>query len=224
MRSSTSNTHPPPCHVAAGGNASQPQGGKGADEADGSPATPRSRASASAAPEPAFRQVPICLNKVELKRNPVVAFLERSLGVTLQRGEYATNEIRTAKYTLLTFLPVNLFEQFLRIANLYFLIIAILQLIPGLSTTSWFTTVAPLVIVLAINAIKEAVDDYSRHASDGDINSRTVTVLELGGKETQVAWRDLSVGELVRVSARGRRQGACVQALLGDKRIEWQNG
>jgi hypothetical protein len=63
----------------------------------------------------------------------------------------------------LTFLPVNLFEQFTRIANLYFLVIAILQLIPGLSPTSWFTTVAPLVIVLAINAIKEIVDDYHRH-------------------------------------------------------------
>ncbi len=64
---------------------------------------------------------------------------------------------------LFTFLPINLFEQFTRIANLYFLIIAILQLIPGLAPTSWFTTVCPLVIVLLINAIKEIADDYYRH-------------------------------------------------------------
>lgn len=63
----------------------------------------------------------------------------------------------------ITFLPINLFEQFTRIANLYFLIIAILQLIPGLAPTSWFTTVCPLVIVLLINAIKEIADDYYRH-------------------------------------------------------------
>lgn len=63
----------------------------------------------------------------------------------------------------LTFLPVNLFEQFTRVANLYFLVIAILQFIPGLAPTSWFTTVAPLVIVLTINAIKEIVDDFYRH-------------------------------------------------------------
>lgn len=64
------------------------------------------------------------------------------------------NSIRTAKYTLLTFLPVNLFQQFTRVANMYFLFIAFLQLIPGLSPTSWVTTVGPLCFVLFINAIK----------------------------------------------------------------------
>ena len=60
----------------------------------------------------------------------------KALGVHLQ-GDVATNEISTAKYTILTFLPVNLFEQFMRVANLYFLLCAILQLIPGLSPTRW---------------------------------------------------------------------------------------
>lgn len=64
------------------------------------------------------------------------------------------NSIRTAKYTLLSFLPVNLFQQFTRVANMYFLFIAFLQLIPGLSPTSWVTTVGPLCFVLFINAIK----------------------------------------------------------------------
>ena len=38
--------------------------------------------------------------------------------------------IRTTKYTLLTFLPRNLFEQFHRVANIYFLFIVILNWIP----------------------------------------------------------------------------------------------
>lgn len=58
----------------------------------------------------------------------------KALGIHLQ-GDVATNEISTAKYTIVTFLPVNLFEQFMRVANLYFLLCAILQLIPGLSPT-----------------------------------------------------------------------------------------
>lgn len=58
---------------------------------------------------------------------------------------------------MLTFLPVNLFQQFSRVANFYFLIIAALQLIPGLSPTPWITTVAPLLFVLLLNGAKVPV-------------------------------------------------------------------
>jgi hypothetical protein len=37
------------------------------------------------------------------------------------------NHIKTSKYTFLTFLPLNLFEQFQRLANFYFLCLLILQ-------------------------------------------------------------------------------------------------
>lgn len=39
----------------------------------------------------------------------------------------AHNGVRTSKFTVFTFLPVNLFQQFSRVANFYFLIIALLQ-------------------------------------------------------------------------------------------------
>ena len=34
------------------------------------------------------------------------------------------------------------------------------QLIPGISSLSWFTTIVPLVMVLVITAVKDATDDY----------------------------------------------------------------
>ena len=37
------------------------------------------------------------------------------------------NIVITSRYNLLTFLPLNLFEQFLRVANTYFLILLIIQ-------------------------------------------------------------------------------------------------
>ena len=37
------------------------------------------------------------------------------------------NYIKTSKYSLLTFLPLNLFEQFQRLANFYFLCLLVLQ-------------------------------------------------------------------------------------------------
>lgn len=41
------------------------------------------------------------------------------------------NRIVSTKYSLLTFLPQNLFEQFRRIANFYFLIMTIIALVIG---------------------------------------------------------------------------------------------
>ena len=60
----------------------------------------------------------------------------------------------------------NVFEQFRRMANCYFLFLAVLQTIPEISTTKGVPTVAlPLSFVLGITLIKEAYEDYLRHVS-----------------------------------------------------------
>lgn len=45
----------------------------------------------------------------------------------LCRLPFQSNVINTAKYNVFSFLPLNLYEQFCRISNLYFLLIIILQ-------------------------------------------------------------------------------------------------
>uniref|UniRef100_A0A8C7Q1P6 Phospholipid-transporting ATPase n=1 Tax=Oncorhynchus mykiss TaxID=8022 RepID=A0A8C7Q1P6_ONCMY len=82
------------------------------------------------------------------------------------------NGIKTYKYNALTFIPLNLFEQFKRAANLYFLALLILQIIPEITTLPWYTTLVPLVLVLGITAIKDLVDDLARHRMDNEINNR----------------------------------------------------
>lgn len=37
-----------------------------------------------------------------------------------------------------------------------------LQLIPQISSLAWFTTVVPLVLVLAVSGVKDAIDDFVR--------------------------------------------------------------
>ncbi|OWK01076.1 hypothetical protein Celaphus_00018410, partial [Cervus elaphus hippelaphus] len=69
------------------------------------------------------------------------------------------NSVKTAKYSVLNFLPMNLFEQFQRLANAYFLFLLLLQLIPQISSLAWYTTVVPLMVVLSITAVKDAIDD-----------------------------------------------------------------
>uniref|UniRef100_A0A7N6BUD5 Phospholipid-transporting ATPase n=1 Tax=Anabas testudineus TaxID=64144 RepID=A0A7N6BUD5_ANATE len=88
-----------------------------------------------------------------------------------------SNCIMTSKYNIITFLPINLFEQFQEVANTYFLFLLILQLIPQISSLSWFTTIVPLALVLSITAVKDATDDYFRHKSDNQVNNRQSQVL-----------------------------------------------
>ncbi|GLD63668.1 phospholipid-transporting ATPase ID-like isoform X1, partial [Lates japonicus] len=97
-----------------------------------------------------------------------------------EKFQYASNCIMTSKYNIITFLPVNLFEQFQEVANTYFLFLLILQLIPQISSLSWFTTIVPLALVLSITAVKDATDDYFRHKSDNQVNNRQSQVLIRG--------------------------------------------
>ncbi|XP_009696547.1 PREDICTED: phospholipid-transporting ATPase FetA-like, partial [Cariama cristata] len=112
--------------------------------------------------------------------------------------EYANNSIKTSKYNFFTFLPLNLFEQFQRIANAYFLFLLILQLIPQISSLSWFTTVVPLVLVLAVSGVKDAIDDFNRHKSDKHVNNRPVQVL-INGMLKDEKWMNIQVGDIIKL-------------------------
>uniref|UniRef100_A0A3B3ZMG9 Phospholipid-transporting ATPase n=1 Tax=Periophthalmus magnuspinnatus TaxID=409849 RepID=A0A3B3ZMG9_9GOBI len=106
---------------------------------------------------------------------------------------YADNSIKTSKYNILTFLPLNLFEQLQRLANVYFCFLFVLQLIPQVSSLSWFTTAVPLTLVLGITAVKDAADDINRHKNDKQVNNREVDVVK---KEK---WKNVKVGDIIRL-------------------------
>ncbi|KAM5308261.1 phospholipid-transporting ATPase IK-like [Glossophaga mutica] len=116
-----------------------------------------------------------------------------------QRKKYKGNRICTAKYNFFSFLPLNLYEQFCRMSNLYFLFIIILQgVFPNISTMPWFTLLAPLICLLIIRAIRDLVDDIGRHRSDRIINNRPCQML-VGESFLCKKWQDLRVGDLVRL-------------------------
>uniref|UniRef100_A0AAY4APN7 Phospholipid-transporting ATPase n=1 Tax=Denticeps clupeoides TaxID=299321 RepID=A0AAY4APN7_9TELE len=115
-----------------------------------------------------------------------------------EKFQYASNCIVTSKYNIITFLPVNLFEQFQEVANTYFLFLLILQLIPQISSLSWFTTIVPLVLVLSITAVKDATDDYFRHKSDNQVNNRQSQVL-LNGILQNEKWMNVRVGDIIKL-------------------------
>uniref|UniRef100_A0A2K5EZV5 Phospholipid-transporting ATPase n=1 Tax=Aotus nancymaae TaxID=37293 RepID=A0A2K5EZV5_AOTNA len=101
-------------------------------------------------------------------------------------------------YNAFTFLPMNLFEQFKRAANFYFLVLLILQTIPQISTLAWYTTLFPLLLVLGITAIKDLVDDVARHKMDREVNNRTCEVIK-DGRFKVAKWKDVQVGDVIRL-------------------------
>eukprot|EP00002_Diphylleia_rotans_P008224 TRINITY_DN1796_c0_g1_i14.p1 TRINITY_DN1796_c0_g1~~TRINITY_DN1796_c0_g1_i14.p1 ORF type:complete len:2047 (+),score=311.96 TRINITY_DN1796_c0_g1_i14:175-6315(+) len=111
---------------------------------------------------------------------------------------YCGNVTTTSKYSTVSFLPKNLFEQFRRIANVYFLVISILQLSTNLSPTNKYATIGPLCCVLFVNMVKEGFEDYARHQSDEKVNQRKSIQL-LNGKDQSLLWQDVSVGAICKV-------------------------
>lgn len=91
-------------------------------------------------------------------------------------GKYVDNKISTTKYTLLTFLPKNLIEQFHRVANLYFIFIQCLNWVPKLNVFGKEIAMLPLLFVLGVTAIKDLFEDRRRFASDKRINNSTCRV------------------------------------------------
>ncbi|KAK3575524.1 hypothetical protein QTP86_029287 [Hemibagrus guttatus] len=83
---------------------------------------------------------------------------------------YANNKIKTTKYTVLSFIPKNLFEQFHRFANVYFVFIALLNFVPVVNAFQPVLALAPVLFILSVTAIKDLWEDYRRHRSDQEIN------------------------------------------------------
>ena len=109
--------------------------------------------------------------------------------------DHKNNTITQTKYNILTFLPKALLFQFFRLANVYFLILAIIQLIPQISPLSPTTAVIPLAFVLTISLIREAMEDYNRYVFDKELN--TEPAQRYDDKWNSADSGDLNIGELV---------------------------
>eukprot|EP01116_Phalansterium_solitarium_P004039 TRINITY_DN1491_c0_g1_i2.p1 TRINITY_DN1491_c0_g1~~TRINITY_DN1491_c0_g1_i2.p1 ORF type:complete len:1331 (+),score=449.05 TRINITY_DN1491_c0_g1_i2:287-4279(+) len=115
-------------------------------------------------------------------------------------SKFRDNHISTSKYTWWNFFFKNLFEQFMRLANMYFIFISLLQQIPGVSPTGQWSTLGPLAAVMLVTMVKEAFEDVKRHRADVAENTRLTNVLR-EGKLSKVEWQQIRVGDIVRLSA-----------------------
>ncbi|XP_058885466.1 phospholipid-transporting ATPase VA-like isoform X1 [Acipenser ruthenus] len=113
---------------------------------------------------------------------------------------YAHNNIKTTKYTLLSFLPKNLFEQFHRFANVYFVFIALLNFVPIVNAFQPELALAPVVFILSVTALKDLWEDYRRHRSDKEINHMDCLVYcRNERKYLEKYWKEIQVGDFIRL-------------------------
>ncbi|BFZ55136.1 Putative aminophospholipid-translocase [Savitreella phatthalungensis] len=135
--------------------------------------------------------------------NDVTHSLKAESGVTrtltlngAQQRSYPSNALSNAKYNFVTFLPLTLFEQFKYFFNLYFLLVALSQLVPALRIGLLATYVVPLAFVLAVTMAQEALDELVRRRRDNEANAEMFDVVSQSGL---TAARDIKVGDILRL-------------------------
>ncbi|KAK9080934.1 hypothetical protein Syun_031331 [Stephania yunnanensis] len=112
--------------------------------------------------------------------------------------DYCDNYVTTTKYTLANFLPKSFFEQFRRVANLYFLLAGCLAFTP-LAPYAAVSAILPLVVVIGATMLKEGVEDWRRRKQDIKVNGQKVKVHHGNGNFEHTEWKNLRVGDIVKV-------------------------
>lgn len=144
---------------------------------------------------------------------PIDSTRQKALTDERTGRDYVDNTICSSKYTLWNFLPRQLFAQFSKLANFYFLCVSILQMIPGLSTTGNYTTIVPLAFFVTISMAKEGYEDIRRYKLDKAENTKEASVLRFqdaascdvsvgataASHWTTKKWKDILVGDVVRL-------------------------
>uniref|UniRef100_A0A8C2H816 Phospholipid-transporting ATPase n=1 Tax=Cyprinus carpio TaxID=7962 RepID=A0A8C2H816_CYPCA len=113
---------------------------------------------------------------------------------------YSRNKVRTTKYTFLSFIPKNLFEQLHRFANVYFIFLGALNFVPIVNAFQPEISIIPIVFVMSITAVKDLWEDQRRRKSDQQVNNLLCDVFDRKQKRyVERRWADVCVGDLIRL-------------------------
>ena len=123
---------------------------------------------------------------INIKRNQLISKSE-TLG---------DNRLSTTLYNRYNFLPLAIFNQLKKFTNIYFIIIAILAVIPMISPIGVFAVTFVTLLVISIAIIFDLLEDFSRYRSDRKINEKTVEVIREGTRQ-MIKSKDIVVGDIL---------------------------
>ena len=115
-----------------------------------------------------------------------------------QRKIFKDNSIRTCQYTLLTFLPLAIFNQYKTAFNWFFLIYICIAVNPYLSDLAPIPEITPFVIVVSINLIKEAAEDYRKYSNDKKANNSKVIIFR-DKRFHKEKCKNIRVGNIIKI-------------------------
>jgi phospholipid-transporting ATPase len=114
---------------------------------------------------------------------------------------HENNITDTSKYRWQNFLAKILVEQFSRIVNIYFLIIAVFQSIKEVS----YSDGAPLILlpfsyVILLNGLKDIYEDFKRKKADKiENNNQCLVYNELSQNFISKKWSQIKLGDIIKV-------------------------
>ena len=113
-----------------------------------------------------------------------------------------SNKITTSKYQWYNFYPKILMEQFSNIANVYFLIISILQSIKEISYSNGSPIMLiPFSCIVLINGIKDIYEDWKRKKMNDLDNQRLCLVYDNNkNKYINKKWEDIKLGDIIKIN------------------------
>ena len=150
--------------------------------------------------ESSFKMENLLVKQSDTKNTKKEQFFEFYVNDNIKNREYnlKNNLITTTKYNLFTFIPKSLLYQFSRLSNVYFLFTAIIQSIPLISPLTSLTAIIPLIFVLGVSMIREAIEDLVRNNYDNLNNGEEVIVLRSDKFITAMS-KTLRYGEIILV-------------------------
>ena len=157
--------------------------------------------------------------------------------------QFASNVIVTSKYTWYNLLPLFLMEQFSRVANVYFLVVSILEYncfntdteLFSISLTNNVSSNFPILcLVLLVELVTQVLEDRKKHIADARANAKPTRLFVPSTNEfLEVKWRDLKVGDIVQVRqgeefpcdllllcGKTKKGGGCQQAYVETKSLD----
>ena len=115
-------------------------------------------------------------------------------------SDYKKNIICTTNYRWFNFVPLNLYKQFHRVANWFFVVMLTLNWVPQLNAVGKYFSILPIVIVLLSDAVKDLYEDIRRGRQDDRINNRLAQCYDKStGQYYKKKWKHLQVGDVIKV-------------------------